>query len=159
MINKTKTRGFEFISEEQQIKDSVTPTKLPKRATALSAGYDCFTPIDITLQPGEDIKVATGIKSYMLEDEYLCALPRSGHGFKFYLRLANTKGIIDADYYNNSGNEGHIWVKIRNEGKDPVTIKSGEGMCQLIFQKYLIADGDSFSGEERTGGFGSTTTK
>lgn len=154
-----KIRGFEFISEEQQVKDSVKPEKLPKRGTALSAGYDCFSPIDFTLNPGEDIKVPTGIKAYMLNDEYLAALPRSGHGFKFYLRLANTKGIIDADYYNNSGNEGHIWVKIRNEGKEPLTIKVGEGMCQLIFQKYLIIDGDSFSGEERDGGFGSTNSK
>ena len=151
-----KVRGFEFISKEQQFKDNVTPTKLPKRETAYSAGYDCYSPIEFTLQPGEDIKVPTGIKAYMQPDEVLYALPRSGHGFKFYLRLANTKAVVDADYYNNEGNEGHIWIKIRNEGDKPLTIKEGEGMCQFIFQKYLIVDDDSLEGEERIGGFGST---
>ena len=158
-----KIRGFEFITENQFNEDfkgvniKYDELKLPKRGTKKSACYDCFSPKDFTLNPNEEIKLPTGIKAYMLDDEVLKAFPRSGHGFKFYIRLANTVGIIDADYIE-SDNEGHIWVKLRNEGDKVATIKKGDGMCQLMFQKYLLADGDNFQdGEQRNGGFGSTT--
>lgn len=156
-----KIRGFEEISKKQFNKDfeelNVTyeDIKIPKRSTSKSAGYDCFAPIDIKLEPNEEIKIPTGIRSYMLDNEKLSALPRSGHGFKYYLRLANTEGIIDADYYY-SDNEGHIFVKLRNEGNKTLEIKKGQGMCQLIFSKYLLADGDDYTGDVRNGGFGST---
>lgn len=152
-----KIRGFEFISQEQQIKDNVTPITLPKRSTSLSAGYDCFSTIDFTLNPGETIKIPTGLKSYMLPGEVLKAYPRSGHGFKYFLRIANTVGIIDADYYNNEGNEGHIWIKLRNEGSEIFSVKVGDAICQFIFEQFLLIDGDSFdNGDVRVGGFGST---
>lgn len=155
------TRGFEFISKEQLTKDFDagidTYIALPKRATKLSAGYDCYAPTDIYLEPGNDIKVPTGIKTYMQPGEVLMAFPRSGLGFKYYCRLANTVGIIDADYIQ-SDNEGHIFVKLRNEGNKPMIIKQGEAMCQFIFMPFLLVDGDNFeSGEERNGGFGSTS--
>ena len=162
-----RLRGFERISYEQFKKDfEITDDvfgkdwyeliKKPCRATALSAGYDCYATTNIILQPGEEIKVGTAIKSYMLPDEVLFAYPRSGHGFKYYIRLANTVGVLDSDYYNNIDNEGHIWIKIRNEGNKTMVIKEGEAFCQLIFQKYLLADGDDFEGKKRDGGLGST---
>jgi len=159
-----KIRGFEIITQNQALKDfeekyiEEADLLLPKRGTSKSAGYDIFAPYDITLQPNEEIKVPTGLKAYMQDGEVLMAFPRSGLGFKFYCRLANTVGIIDSDYYNNSNNEGHMFVKLRNEGKTMMTIKQGEGMCQMIFMPFLIADNDSFDeGETRQGGFGSTT--
>ena len=159
-----KIRGFEKISKEQFKKDcednfvfiDYDEIILPKRATAKSAGYDVYSLFTFTLQPNEEIKIPTGIKTYMQDDEVLKAFPRSGHGFKYYIRLANTIGIIDADYFNNEGNEGHIWVKLRNEGIKPFSVKQGDAICQFIFQKYLLADNDSFDGETRIGGFGST---
>lgn len=158
-----RIRGFEFISKKQCVKDfdADIDTKiiLPRRATKLSAGYDCYAPTDIYLEPGQDIKVPTGIKAYMQPGEVLLAFPRSGLGFKYYCRLANTVGIIDADYIQ-SDNEGHIFVKIRNEGEDPMYIKQGEAMCQFIFMPFLLVDGDNYTdGEERNGGFGSTGKK
>lgn len=165
-----KTRGFEKVSIQQWVKDAkewfcddeeltafaLCAVKEPKRATAGSAGYDVFSPFNFTLEPGEDVKFPTGIKSYMQHGEVLKAYPRSGLGFKHYLRLANTIGVVDEDYYNNVTNEGHIWIKLRNEGTTPVKINAGEAVCQFIFMPFLLADGDSFEGEERTGGFGST---
>lgn len=158
-----KTRGFEFVSKNQLENDfdSLDNVKIniPKRATKSSAGYDVFAPIDVYLKPNDDIKIPTGIKSYMQNGEVLMAFPRSGLGFKYYCRLANTVGIIDKDYYNNANNEGHIFVKIRNEGDKDLTIKQGEAMCQFIFVPFLLADEDSFdNGEVRNGGFGSTNT-
>ena len=158
-----KLRGFEFISTEQAIKDfgvdlSIAEPKLPKRGTKLAAGYDIFAPYNIILAPGEEINIPTGLKAYMQPGEVLMAFPRSGLGFKYYCRLANTVGVIDGDYYNNSNNEGHMFVKLRNEGNKEMVIKQGEGMCQMIFMPFLLVDGDSFdNGEERKGGFGSTT--
>lgn len=160
-----KQRGFQVISREQFKKDfnnifiDHEDLKLPKRATAKSAGYDVFSPFNINLFPNEEVKIATGIKAYMLDDEVLFALPRSGHGFKYYIRLANTQGVIDCDYFNNIDNEGHIWIKIRNEGDKAFSIDKGDAFCQLIFQKYLLADGDDFIGNTRVGGTGSTNEK
>lgn len=158
------SRGFEFISDKQfredfdkhLEKDVEINCITPKRGTSQSAGYDFFAPFDIKLQPGEEIKVPTGIKAYMKPNEVLLFLPRSGHGFKYYLRLANTCGVVDSDYFNNESNEGHIWVKIRNEGDKFLKIERGKGMAQAIFVNYLIADNDSFEGVKRKGGLGST---
>ncbi|MFZ2992553.1 MAG: hypothetical protein WA061_02445 [Microgenomates group bacterium] len=163
-----KTRGFEKISKEQWEKDVLElpymvewglvydDLILPKRATAHSAGYDIFSPFSFVLLPNESLNIPTGFKSYMLADEKVVIHPRSGLGFKYFIRLANTTGVVDSDYYNNKGNEGHYWVKIRNEGDKQLNIRAGEGIAQCIFEKYLLADGDNFSGEERVGGFGST---
>lgn len=128
--------------------------KLPKRGTKLSAGYDMFSPFTFLLKPNEEIKIPTGIRVFMNEDNVLKAYPRSGHGFKYYVRLANTVGIIDADYVL-SDNEGHIFVKLRNEGNVPIEIKKGEGMCQVIFEQYFLTMDDEVEGV-RNGGFGST---
>jgi len=130
--------------------------KLPERATSHSAGYDVFSVWDFTLLPKESIKIPTGWKSYMLPDEKIVFHPRSGLGFKYFIRLANTTGVGDSDYYNNEGNEGHYWVKIRNEGSETVKIKVGDAIAQCIFEKYLLADGDTFEGRKRIGGLGST---
>lgn len=155
----TKIRGFEHISDNQWEKDMAVEQEkpaIPSRGTARSAGYDVFSPFPFSLGAGEEIKVPTGFKAYMLDDEFLMLIPRSGLGFKYYTRLANTLGVGDSDYYNNEGNEGHYWVKIRNEGDKTLNVKSGDAIAQAIFQKYLLADGDGFNGEVRVGGFGST---
>lgn len=162
---KKKTRGFEKISQEQFAQDFnesevdyKTDVLSPKKGTFGSACYDLILPIDINLEPMQEVKVPTGIKAYMLQDEVLLAYPRSGQGFKYHIKLANTVGIIDSDYYNNKGNEGHIWVKLRNEGNETFECKKGTAFVQVMFQKYLLADDDNFnSGEIRIGGFGSTS--
>ena len=103
---------------------------IPKRSTSRSAGYDFFSPFYFELLPGESIKIPTGIKAYMMKDEVLHIYPRSGLGFKYFLRPANLVAIIDSDYYNNEDTEGHIWVKVRNEGDTTVEIKKGMAFCQ-----------------------------
>ena len=57
--------------------------------------------------------------------------------------------MIDADYYNNKDNEGHIFVKIQNEGKETVKFKAGEAIVQGVFFKYLTTASDNFLGKER----------
>ena len=146
----------EFTEDSVYVKD-YEDIKLPKRATRGSAGYDCFAPFDIALEPGDDIKVPTGIKCFMEDDDVLLAFPRSGLGFKFRLQLNNTVGIIDSDYYYSS-NEGHIFAKITNDTNEDrvVSIKKNTGFIQGIFLEYGITYDDEVS-EIRDGGFGSTT--
>ena len=69
--------------------------------------------------------------------------------------LANGTGIIDADYYNNKDNEGHIMIPIRNLGSVPFEYDAGERLAQLVIMPYRITASDRTT-DKRTGGFGST---
>lgn len=128
--------------------------KLPKRATTGSAGYDFYAPFDFTLRPGESIKIPTGIRCKIKGNWVLKLYPRSGHGFKYLVKLANTVGIIDSDYYN-SDNEGHIMVKLVNTGDKDLVVNKGDAFCQGIFSEYGLTVDDEVDGI-RNGGFGST---
>lgn len=131
--------------------------KLPTRATKGSAGYDFFMPIDVELNTFEDVKIPTGIKCQIDDGYFLMLIPRSSMGFKNYLRLANTLGVVDSDFFNNKDNEGHISAKIRVEKNlfSPIEINRGERFIQGIFVPYGITDDDNVT-KERTGGIGST---
>ena len=150
---------FDTFNTLENVEEIYNDIKLPTRATKGSAGYDYFAPFDISLKPGETIKVPTGIRCFMEEGWVLKNNPRSGLGFKFRLQLNNTVGIIDSDYYYSS-NEGHIMSKITNDSNEnkPVFIKKGDGFSQGIFLEYGITYDDEVS-EIRDGGFGSTTKK
>ena len=157
----SKTRGFELVEKFTSMFSKDNPFIFPRRATMYSACYDIFnnTGKDIVLEPGElSPALTTYLKAYMLNDEVLMAFVRSGHGFKYSVRLANSTGIIDSDYYNNSDNEGEIFVKLHNQGTKQLIIPKGEGMAQVMFQKYLLTDDDeSTRGGIRGGGIGSTS--
>jgi len=140
---------------EEAIIDLYNQIKLPQRATSGSAGYDLYSPIWIELGPGEDAIFPLGIRCKIDDGWFLGIFPRSGLGFKYYLRLANLTGIIDADYVN-SDNEGHIMMKVRNESNDKtVTISRGDAIAQGIFLPFGITTDDNAIGT-RNGGFGST---
>ena len=89
---------FGEISAEE-VQEIYKGISLPVRATAGSAGYDFFAPVEVTLQPGETVKIPTGIRVEMEQDWVLKCYPRSGLGFKYRLQLNNTVGIIDSDYF------------------------------------------------------------
>ena len=127
---------------------------LPRRATAHSAGYDFFAPMDVLLPPGGSAVVKTGIRAFIKEGWALLIYPRSGLGFKLGIRLANTVGVIDGDYCF-SDNQGHIMIKLTNPGDRSVTLSSGTAIAQGIFTPYGITEDDEANGV-RNGGFGST---
>ena len=148
-------RDFEKISFKQFTKDIkdgkiiYEEYKLPIRDSKATAGYDLFLINDIEIKPNEIIKIPTGLKAYFEEDEVLLIFVRSSMGFKYNIRLVNQVGIIDADYYNNKDNEGHIFIKIQNEGNETVKLKAGEAIAQGIFIKYLTTESDNNLGIER----------
>jgi dUTP pyrophosphatase len=130
---------------------------LPKRATKGSAGYDFFSPIEFTLAPNQEIKVATGIRVKIDEGWVLKIYPRSSLGFKYRLTLNNTVGIIDSDYYY-ADNQGHIFIKVTNLGNTTLTVEKGKAFAQGIFLEYGITVDDECE-NLRTGGIGSTDAK
>lgn len=146
-----------FGSSREEAAAAYESIRLPKRATAGSAGYDFFSPLPFVLKPGETINIPTGIRAFMEEGYVLLCFPRSGLGFKFRLQLNNTVGVIDSDYYY-SDNEGHIFIKLTNDSNEGKTLalEAGSGFAQGIFLQYGITDDDEASAA-RNGGFGSTT--
>ncbi len=171
----TRKRGFEKISKY------ANTVHLPVRATKHAAGYDfeaaeeviipslwkkgvatvlkaALNKESVELLDEKSVKptlIPTGIKAYMEEDEYLQLCNRSSNPLKQFLLLANGVGVIDADYYNNEDNEGHIMFQFLNFGLKDKTIKKGERIGQGIFLSFLKSDQD-VSGADRTGGFGSS---
>lgn len=129
---------------------------LPVRQTNKSAGYDLAICEEATIKPGEIVLVKTGLKVQMPSDEVLLVFPRSSLGIKRGLTMANNVGVIDADYYNNPNNEGHIMVPLLNFGKESVTLEKDERVAQGIFIKYFKTDDDLNIEVERSGGFGSS---
>ena len=153
-------RGFEKISYEEfqklenaskELYDSIV---LPERKTSKSAGYDFIAFSDIVIKPGEIKKIPTGYKVKLQDDEVLFIVVRSSMGFKYNIRLCNQVGVIDADYYNNSSNEGHMFVALQNEGNKDFIINKGDAYAQGIIIKYLTCGEEN--NHKRTGGIGST---
>ena len=147
-----KTRGFEIVSMY-----AAAGIHLPERKTGASTGYDFAAAEEVRIAPGECALVPTGIKAYMQSDEVLLIYIRSSTALRKRLMLMNSVGVIDADYYGNAENEGHIYIPLYNYGKELVRITQGERIAQGIFTHYLTVDGDAAGhGAPRAGGFGST---
>ena len=148
-------RCFEKISFEQFKKDVKDDKKLyesyniPKRQTKYAAGYDFEALEDLVIKPNEIMKIPTGIKANMNGDEVLLLVDRSSQGFKYNVRMCNQVGVIDKDYYNNKDNEGHIWVRLQNEGDKDYIVKKGSGIIQGLFMKYLTIDNEEENNKER----------
>lgn len=149
-----KTRGFEIAKgwEDKNI-------NIPVRKTARSAGYDVEAAEDVIIPPFtpgcKPTLIHTGLKAYCMDDEWYMLANRSSNPGKKKLVLANGIGIIDADYYGNPDNDGEFMYAYFNISNEPVEIKKGDVIGQVVFQKFLIVDNDNAIGE-RTGGFGST---
>ena len=169
MTQKTMTK-FEKVSLEQYRKDcdgdwmqmslfdeieqEYNDIKIPSRSTKYSAGYDFYAPRTVTIMPGGSAVFHSGIRAIMPNDMFLALYARSGLGIKHRVTLANSTGIVDADY-SGAANEGHIIFKLVNDGPNPVRIDKGKAFAQGIFQKYYTVDDDDTPGI-RTGGLGST---
>ena len=101
--------------------------------------------------------IPTGIKCKLENRTYLKLVPRSSTPLKYWLVMANSEGIIDADYYNNPKNEGHFFICIKNNSKEDFVIEEGDRIAQGVFQKYYTC-GETVK-TKRSGGFGSSGTK
>jgi len=149
-----RLRGFE-IAKGWEDKD----IHLPIRKTAHSAGYDVEAAEDITIpmftRGCKPTLIPTGLKAYCQDDECYLLLNRSSGPKKGFI-LANSVGLIDADYYGNPDNDGHFYFAYFNCSDHDIEVKKGDVIGQVVFQKYLTVDNDQATGQ-RIGGFGSTS--
>ena len=133
-------RKFEFVSRYNETRKivnengSINGWKLPERSTKNSAGYDFYNPERVEIPPyklGDNpTLVRTGVKVAMPTDEFLMLVNRSSNPKKKKLVIPNSMGIIDADYYNNSDNEGEMMFAFYNVSNEPVIIEAGEKLGQ-----------------------------
>ena len=149
-------RGFELIEGMNG--------ELPIKATIHSAGVDFIASSDITIPAfrfkGQATLVPTGVKAFMQNDEYLQIFARSSIPVNLGLIMSNGVGIVDADYYNNPKNEGHIMIEFNNLTNEHITIEKGTRIAQGIFNKVLpVTHGVRLKNDTRNGGFGSTNVQ
>ena len=143
----------------EDIMDAYNNIEIPKRKTKYSAGYDFVTPVNCWIGPNKTITVPTGIKAYFRPEEakmwHLSLYIRSSIGITRGVVIANQTGVIDADYCNNSDNEGDILIALKNTNDFPVSFMAGSRVMQGIFEIHGITSDDNADGA-RTGGIGST---
>ena len=99
--------------------------------------------------------VSTGVKCKLDPGTYLELVVRSSTPLKQWLVMANSVGIIDADYYNNPDNEGEMFFQLINLSPFPIKLQKGDIIGQGIIHRFDTTEDDAAVGE-RVGGFGST---
>lgn len=127
---------------------------LPRRKTPQAAGLDFIIPQAFTLQPGEISKpMGTGWSIALDPGTVMLMTIRSSLGITG-LRLANSVGVIDADY------RGEIKIALHNASDKPYHSPGGERIAQGIIVPISLQDAVQVkelpTTERGAGGFGST---
>ena len=129
---------------------------LPAYATEGSAGLDLLAAVegDVVLEPGERRLIPSGIAIALPRGLDAQVRPRSGLALKHGLSVLNAPGTIDADY------RGEVGVILINLGREPVTLKRGERIAQMVVAPCRQIDWQPVESLEASargaGGFGST---
>ena len=128
---------------------------LPARQTTGSAGYDVASAEpDFSLAPGDRRAVATGLAFALPDGVEMQVRPRSGLALAHGITLPNAPGTIDPDY------RGELKVIMQNGGAEPVLVRRGTRIAQLVFARFeapeLLESKGLSSTERGAGGFGST---
>lgn len=127
---------------------------LPVYATQGSAGMDLAAAVEaaITLLPGERATVPTGL-CLSIPDGYEGQVrPRSGLAQRYGLAMVNAPGTVDSDY------RGEVKVLLINLGDQPVTIRRGDRIAQLVIapvaRAQLVPTEELPPTQRGEGGFG-----
>ena len=129
---------------------------LPRYMTAQSSGMDICAALndDLVLAPGRISLVPTGFAMALPDGFEAQIRPRSGLAVKHGISIINAPGTIDADY------RGEVKIALINLGQEPVTLKRGDRIAQMVIQKVCqvrINVVDKLSDTDRSaGGFGHT---
>jgi len=132
---------------------------LPQRATPHASGFDLRARLDrpLLLQAGQRALVPTGIVVALPPGFEAQVRPRSGLALKQGLTLVNSPGTVDADY------RGEVGVLLVNLGQEPVTVRRGDRIAQLVVQQVpeaTLIEVQSLPETDRgPGGFGHTGTR
>lgn len=138
-----------------RIKKTDSTIDLPKYHTSESAGFDIASNQDITIQPGEVVKIPTGLVVQAPRGHFLLVAARSSLPLKKGLVMANGIGVIDPDY---AGPNDEIHIIVHNFTQSPVEVKKGERLAQGIFLKAEQAQFEEVEQlrDSDRGGIGST---
>lgn len=129
---------------------------LPQYMTDQSAGMDICAAIadDLDLLPGRICLVPTGFAMALPHGFEAQIRPRSGLAVKYGIGIINAPGTIDADY------RGEVKIALINLGQEPVTIKRGDRIAQMVIQQVFRARVNLVQELDTThrsaGGFGHT---
>jgi dUTP pyrophosphatase len=129
---------------------------LPGYMSEHAAGADLHAAVteQLTLLPGARALVPTGFSIALPPGYEAQVRPRSGLAIRLGVTCLNAPGTIDADY------RGEVQVVLANLGTEPVVIRRGDRIAQMIVAPVARAAFDvvdelppSMRGD---GGFGST---
>jgi dUTP pyrophosphatase len=129
---------------------------LPTYMTEHAAGADLCAAVreEITLLPGARALVPTGFAIALPVGYEAQIRPRSGLAIRSGVTCLNTPGTIDADY------RGPVQVVLANLGAEPIVIRRGDRIAQMIVAPVSRAQFDETDDLPDTGrgagGFGST---
>ncbi len=149
-------RPFPSIDFLRLAPDKDRDIALPHYMTAQSAGMDICAALedDLVLAPGRIALVPTGFAMALPDGFEAQIRPRSGLAVKYGIGIINAPGTIDADY------RGEVKIALINMGPEPVTLKRGDRVAQMVIQKVYqarIKVVDRLDDTDRSiGGFGHT---
>ncbi len=123
---------------------------LPTRGTRGSAGYDLYTPNEITLQPNQQLLVPTDI-GWTGCSEYLVGIIKDRSSMAHKHNMVTMAGVIDSDYEKKN-----IGVILKNTSDEIRVFKKNERIAQMIITQRFLVENDIVIDDERTGGYGST---
>jgi dUTP pyrophosphatase len=129
---------------------------IPAYMTEHSAGLDVCAHLNenVVIPPGQRRLIPTGLAVAIPDGFELQVRPRSGLAIRDGVTLVNTPGTIDADY------RGEIGILMINHGENPISIKNGQRIAQLVLSmvyKATFEEVDELpSSDRQEGGFGHT---
>jgi dUTP pyrophosphatase len=132
---------------------------LPAYMTEGSAGMDLAAALDgdLTLLPFARVLIPTGIAVALPLGFEAQIRPRSGLALKEGVTLVNSPGTIDSDY------RGEIQLIAINLGTEPVVIRSGQRVAQMVVQRVCRVNWQEVEelpvSVRQDGGFGHTDKK
>ena len=145
--------------EIKRIRPGANQLDLPTYMTDGAAGMDICADIDHdrTLAPLERDLISTGIAIALPPGFEAQIRPRSGLALREGLTILNTPGTIDSDY------RGEIQLVAINLGREPIVIRRGQRIAQVIIQRVVRAEWVEVeelpASARESGGFGHTDKK
>lgn len=109
-----------------------SPYPIPRYATENSAGVDLYAHLEkeLTVERGRIYAVPTGIHLEIPVGYEAQIRARSGLALKHGISLVNGIGTIDSDF------RGEIKVILTNLSEKTYTIKPGDRIAQMVFNRY-----------------------
>ncbi len=132
--------------------------RAPEYAHSTDAGADLFAAEAISIEPGETVKVGTGLVIVIPSGFEIQIRSRSGLALKHGISVLNSPGTIDAGYL------GEVGVILHNHGRSPYLVNIGDRIAQAVltpvysvsFEVKPIEELGAIASSRGAGGFGST---